>query len=70
VLNPTARWGDFEAADERESLAGLTYEQALQRYAALWAYAREVDPQAGSDWREDVAADLAVARAVNGLPPA
>jgi hypothetical protein len=69
MLHPTPRWRDFEAADERATFDALTYEQALQRFAALWAYAREVDPAIGSDWREDLEADLAVARAINGLPP-
>ena len=70
MLNPTQQWRDFEAADEREAWRGLTYEAALERYAAWWAYARELRPDIGDDWEEDVQADIAVARAVNGLPPA
>lgn len=70
VLNPTALWREFEARDERETYADLTYEQALRRFAALWAYAREVNASIGEDWEEDIQADLAVARAINGLPPA
>ena len=68
MLNPTAGWRAFELADEREA-AGLSYEEALARFAALWAYAREVRPDIGADWEDDVRADIAVARALNGLPP-
>lgn len=70
VLNPTARWRAFEADDERAVAQGLTYEEALRRFAALWAHARAVNPALGADWEDDLAADFAVARAVNGLPPA
>lgn len=59
----------FEARYQREAFRGLTYEQALARFAALWAEARALNPDLGSDWLEDLAPDLAVARAVNGLPP-
>jgi len=32
--------------------------------------ARLLRPDLGLDWRDDLAPDLAVARALNGLPPA
>ena len=70
MLNPTATWRAFELADERAVTDGLTYEEALRRFAAWWAYARQVNPSVGEDWEDDLAVDLAVARAVNGLPPA
>jgi len=58
---------ESELAREAE---GLGYVEALKRFAALWAYARELKPAMGDDWLDDLAPDLAVARAVNGLPPA
>ena len=70
MLNPTPVWRAFELADEREATRRLSYEEALARFAALWAHAREVRPDLGADWEEDVQADVAVARALNGLPPA
>jgi hypothetical protein len=51
----------------------LTYERALEVFAALWAEASLLDPAfpRGREgrWEQDLAPDLAVARALNGLPP-
>jgi hypothetical protein len=44
-------------------------DDALARFAALWVHARALNPDFGSDWLDDLEPDLAVARAVNGLPP-
>ncbi len=55
---------------QREALRGLAYPQALARFAALWAEARELGASGRDDWETDLEPDLAVARAVNGLPPA
>ncbi len=55
---------------QREVLRGLTYPQALARFAALWTEARELGASGRDDWETDLEPDLAVARAVNGLPPA
>lgn len=60
----------LEAQFAREAYAGMTYAQALERFAALWALVREIRPAADEDWLDDLEPDLAVARAVNGLPPA
>ncbi|MFQ6047348.1 MAG: hypothetical protein ACE5PT_13500 [Gemmatimonadales bacterium] len=50
--------------------ASQHFPDALARFAALWAEARAVDPSIGEHWLQDIDPDLAVARAVNGLPPA
>ena len=50
--------------------AAMSYEESLARFAALWAEARELDPGFTQGWLADLEPDLAVARAVNGLPPA
>lgn len=60
---------ELERRYERESLEGMTYEAALQRFAALWAEARTLGVDARRDWLTDLEPDLAVARALNGLPP-
>ena len=70
MIVSSKRLDEFEAAYQREAFASLTYEDALRRFAALWAEARVVSPNLGQDWRRDLEADLAVARAINGLPPA
>ena len=61
---------ELEREYGREAFRGLTYERALELFAALWLEARALNPEIGSDWEEDLEPDLAVARAVNGLPPA
>ena len=68
IRNPE-RLEAFERADSRERLADLTYSQALAIFAALWREARTIAPESGVAWLEDLEPDLAVARAVNGLPP-
>lgn len=60
---------EFEAHYQREAFAALSYDDALARFAALWAEARVLRPDLGHDWREDLEPDLALARALNGLPP-
>lgn len=64
------RLAELEERWEREALAGLGYREALARFEALWHEARQLGVVPDPDWREDLEADLAVARAVNGLPPA
>ncbi len=59
----------FEARYQREAFAGLGYEEALCRFSALWAEALILRSDVGSEWEVDLESDLAVARAVNGLPP-
>lgn len=59
----------LEAAYQRDAFAGMTFEDAVGRFAALWAEAKALRPDLGTDWEADLAPDLAVARALNGLPP-
>lgn len=70
MINPSRALHEFEARYGREAYRALTYDQALAIFTALWVEARTVSPHGWSDWREDVEPDLAIARAVNGLPPA
>lgn len=59
----------FERRYAREELARLSFGDALALFEALWAEARALGAEFPGDWREDIGPDLAVARAVNGLPP-
>ena len=52
----------------RTRLARLTYHDALAIFAGLWREAEALGAHI-DDWRSDIEPDLAVARAVNGLPP-
>ncbi len=71
MIQPTRRLADLEARYGREAFRHLSYADALELFATLWAEARALQgaAPAGADWREDLEPDLAVARAVNGLPP-
>jgi hypothetical protein len=69
VIEPSALLRDFEARYAREAWRGLSYPAALALFAGLWTEAQLLNPEAGDDWEHDLAADFAVARAVNGLPP-
>lgn len=69
MIQPTRRWRAFQAAYRREAYRQLSYREALSLFEALWAEARELNPQLGEDWRTELAANIAVARAINGLPP-
>lgn len=61
---------ELERRYERAELADLSYDVALQRFAALWAEARELGAIDDGDWLTDLEPDLAIARILNGLSPA
>ncbi|HJS43581.1 MAG TPA: hypothetical protein VJ755_08925 [Gemmatimonadales bacterium] len=70
MIESTRRLAEFEARYGREAFRQWSYADALALFSALWAEARAVASAAsGDDWREDLEPDLAIARAVNGLPP-
>ena len=68
MLHATPLWQAFEAADELAVYGAMPYAEALQRFERLWRLARTLRPDIGTDWRDDLVAARAVARAVNGLP--
>lgn len=70
MLNPSPMLRRFEARYDREAQQADSPEDALRRFAALWAHARFLNPELGADWAADLAGDRAIARALNGLPPA
>lgn len=69
MVSPSPLLDDFERRDQQRVLAHRSYAAALERFAALWTYARAVRPDIGADWETDILADIAVAHAVNGLSP-
>jgi len=66
----TPRLRRFEAEYQRTAYRALRLPEALALFERLLSEARVLDPGFGRDWEADVAPDLAIARAVNGLPPA
>ena len=69
MLADNARLRRFEAAYQRTAYRSWTYHQALALYQMMLYEVRLLRPDLGQDWREDLASDLAIARALNGLPP-
>lgn len=70
MIVSSRRLAEFEAGYQRAAFAELSYTEALARFEALWTEARLVRPDLGDDWQVDLEPDFAVARAINGLPPA
>jgi len=58
----------LNARYRRERYGPLTYEQSLAVFAGLWEHARLMRPDYAPDWQTDVAADIVLARVLNGLP--
>ena len=69
MIRANARWRAFEARYRREAYRDLGFHEALSVFEAMWIHARKLNPRLGEDWREDLQATIAVARALNGLPP-
>ena len=69
VTDPQAL-ADLEARLARTADAGMTHLQALAWYEGALAEVRQLWPDFDADWLEDLESDFAIARAVNGLPPA
>lgn len=69
MICANARWREFEAQYQRNAYRDLDFLEALSIFEAMWIHARKLNPNLGEDWREDIKATIAVARALNGLPP-
>lgn len=69
MIRSSAEWARFERDDARRRGRVTTYAEALAVFEALWDEAVALNPDFPGDWREDIRPDLAIARAINGLPP-
>jgi len=69
IADPRAL-ADLEARLARSASAQMTVAQAFAWYEGALAEVRALRPDFDADWLDDLAPDLAIARAVNGLPPA
>ncbi len=69
MLNRTKDLEDLDRRWERHVYGELSFRDALGRFAALWQQARVLHAEPGRDWQSDLEADLAIARALNDLPP-
>ena len=58
----------LEARYAREVLAPMTYREALAAFTGLWMQATALNPDFPSrSWEDDIAADIELARVLNGL---
>ncbi len=69
MIRPSPELTRFERAYSRSRDRTITYEAASRVFGALWDEARALNPAFPGDWRTDIGSDLAIARALNGLPP-
>ena len=60
---------DMEASYDRSLYRTMDYEEALERFEALWMEALLLNPRIGRLWEEDIEPDIVLARILNGLPP-
>ncbi|MGQ0814779.1 MAG: hypothetical protein ACT4O1_09980 [Gemmatimonadota bacterium] len=70
MIRDVDKLAEFERRYASEELSKLSYADALAIFTALWREAVTLNPDFPGDWQDDLEPDLAVARAVNGLPPA
>jgi hypothetical protein len=68
MLRHSPKLDEIDRRHARERLGERTYAEALEVFAALWCEAIALNPDFPGDWRQDLAPDFAIARAVNGLP--
>ena len=69
MIRDPQRLAELEARHQRETYGNMSFRQALARFVALWREAQLLRGDLGTDWQADLDPDLAIARAVNGLPP-
>ncbi len=69
MIRPSPELTRFEREYARSRDSTSTYLSAARIFEALWDEARALNPDFPGDWERDIAPDLAVARALNGLPP-
>jgi hypothetical protein len=69
VIRNPHRLREIDLRREREAYGDLSFREALEIYTRLWRRALELHPDPIAGWREDMASDFAIARAINGLSP-
>lgn len=68
MIRHTEKLAQFERWYSATHLASRSFDEALVIFAALWDEARQLRPEMPTDWREDVQADIELARVLNGIP--
>jgi hypothetical protein len=68
MIGDAQRLADFERWYARSRVDRLTYEDALAIFVGLWRHARLLNPDFPGNWREDIEADIELARVLNARP--
>lgn len=68
MIRVTESLRDFELWYAANRTAKRSYQEALAVFSALWIHARQLHPAFPSPWEADIAADIELARVLNGLP--
>ncbi len=67
MINASQRLREFERRYASTVVDARSYQEALGIFTALWQHASRLQPAFPGDWREDVQADIELARVLNGL---
>ena len=67
MIRATERLEAFERQHAIERAEATGYQEALAIFRALWAEAVALNEDFPGDWRNDVEADVELARVLNGL---
>ena len=70
MIVPCERLAAFERSYLQDVLGDMTYARALGLFTALRIEAQHLNPDFGTDWRDDLEPALTIAQALNGLQPA
>lgn len=68
LIRSSERLRDFERSYAAADQSQRSYRDALDIFAALWRYARQMNPTFPGGWEQDVEPDIELARVLNGLP--
>jgi len=68
LIRSSERLRDFERSYAAAEQSQRSYRDALDIFAALWRYARQMNPAFPGGWEQDVEPDIELARVLNGLP--
>ncbi len=72
MIRPSPELSRFEREYSRSRASTTSYAEAVEIFEALWEEAEALSPDFPGDpgdWESDLVPDLAIARALNGLPP-
>jgi hypothetical protein len=67
VIGSSRQLEDFDRWYAASELARLSYSDALANFSGLWRYARQINEDFPTCWKEDIEADIELARVLNSV---